>query len=112
MINVLIGWIVSGMAVFVVSRLLPGVHTDSFTTALVVAVVIGVVNVTVKPILFLLTLPVTIITLGLFALVINAVAVLLVDTVVPGFKVDSLLWALAFSVVLSLINSFLNRLSK
>lgn len=112
MINVLIGWIVSGMAVFVVSRLLPGVHTDSFTTALVVAVVLGVVNVTVKPILFLLTLPVTILTLGLFALVINAVAVLLVDTIVPGFKVDTLLWAIAFSVVLSLVNSFLNRSSK
>ncbi|MDO8452448.1 MAG: phage holin family protein [bacterium] len=112
MLNVLIGWIVSGMAVFVVSRLLPGVHTDSFTTALVVAVVLGVVNVTIKPILFLLTLPVTIMTLGLFALVINAAAVLLVDTIVPGFKVDNLLWALAFSVVLSLINSFLNRLSK
>ena len=110
MLNILIGWLVSGMAVFVVHYLLPGVTTANFVTALVVAVVLGIVNATVKPLLFILTLPVTVMTLGLFALVVNAAAVLLVDTLVPGFKVDSLLWAIAFSVVLSLVNGFLNKL--
>ena len=112
MMNILIGWLISGMAVFVVDYLLPGVTTDNFVTALVVAVVLGIVNATLRPILFILTLPVTVMTLGLFALVVNAAAVLLVDTIVPGFKVDNLLWAIAFSVVLSLINGFLHKLPK
>lgn len=110
--NVLMGLLVSGIAVFIVDYILPGVRTDNFVTALVVAVLLGIVNTTLKPVLFLLTLPVTIITLGLFALIVNAIAVLIVDTLIPGFKVDNLFWAVAFSLVLSLVNSFLYKLPK
>lgn len=107
---ILINWLVSGLAILVTAYLLPGVHVSSFTSALVAAVVLGVINAFIKPILLILTLPINILTLGLFTLVINASVIILTSKLVPGFKVDGFWWALAFGIVLSLINSFLNRL--
>lgn len=104
--------IVSGLAVFITCYLLPGADVDGFVTALIVAVVLGLVNIFIKPILLVLTLPITLVTLGLFTLVINALMVLLVDYLVPGFNVTSFWWALAFAFVLSIINWFLNTLTK
>lgn len=104
--------LVSSLAVFIAGSILPGVSVDSFVTAVLVAIVLGAVNMILRPILVILTLPITIITLGLFAFVINALLVLLVDYLVPGFRVDGFLTALLFSFVLSIISWFLNSLVK
>lgn len=110
--SILINWVVSAVAILVAAYLLPGVTVSSFTAALVVAVVLGVINAFIKPILLLLTLPINILSLGLFTFVINALLIILVANLVPGFKVNGFWWALLFSIVLSLINSFLSGLNK
>lgn len=107
-INLLIG----GLAVFISAYVLPGVKVDSFLTALLVSVVLAVLNAIIKPILVILTLPITLITLGLFTFVINALLILLASYLVPGFKVDGFLWALLFSVVLSIVNTVLSSFTK
>lgn len=104
--------IVSGLAVFISAYILPGIRVDSFLTAIIVAVVLGVANSVLKPILVLFTLPLTVLTLGLFTFVINAGLVLLTAYLITGFSVASFLWALAFSLVLSLVSMFLNSLTK
>ncbi|HKC14989.1 MAG TPA: phage holin family protein [Patescibacteria group bacterium] len=109
--SLLINWIVSALAILASAYLLPGVHVASFTAALVAAVVLGIINAVLKPILLILTLPINILTLGLFTLVINAVVILLAANLVPGFNVDGFWWALIFSVVLSIINSFLHTIA-
>jgi putative membrane protein len=102
----LINWFISGVAVFISAYVLPGVHVTDFVTALIVALVLGVINVIVKPILFVLTLPITLLTLGLFTFILNALMIMLADAFVKGFTVDGFIWALLFSLVLSIVNSF------
>lgn len=109
--SILLNWLLSALAIIVAAYLLPGVKVDSFVTALVVAVVLGVINAFLKPILLFLTLPITILTLGLFSLVINALLVMLSAAIVPGFVVDGFWWALIFSILLSFINAFLHSLA-
>jgi len=104
--------IVSTLAVLISAYILPGIKVDGFLTALIVAVVLGIVNMIIRPILLLLTFPLTILSLGLFYFVINALMVLLVSAIVPGFKVSGFFWALIFSLVLSIVSSFLNSLVK
>lgn len=104
MVSALINLLLSGIAVIITAYLLPGVHVQNFITALVVAVVLGIITAILKPILLLLTLPINILTLGLFTFVINGVVILLVTAIVPGFHVDGFLWAILFSLVLSLVN--------
>jgi putative membrane protein len=99
--NFFIRILVTAAAVVLASRLLPGIAVKEFTTALVVALVLSVLNFFVKPILVLLTLPITVITLGLFLFVINAVIIVLAGKLVNGFRVDSIGWALLFSLLLS-----------
>lgn len=108
---ILINWFLSALAIGVSAYLLPGVHVNSFVTAMVLAVVLGVINAFIKPIFAVLTFPITVLTLGLFALVLNAVFILVAAQIVPGFTVDSFWWAFIFSIVLSLVNSFLQMLS-
>ncbi|MDE2039670.1 MAG: phage holin family protein [Elusimicrobia bacterium] len=108
--RVLVHLLLSAVAVFVAARLLPGAHVDSFSTALVVAVVLGLVNAVLKPILLFLTLPINILTLGLFTFVVIGGCVLLVAYLVPGFYVDGFGWALAFAFVLWVLNGFLHAL--
>lgn len=110
--KILINWLISGLAVIVTAYLLPGVFVRDFFTALVVALVLGIINAILRPILVILTLPINIMTLGLFTFVINAVLVLMVTAIVPGFTVINFWWALLFSLVLSLINWFLHTLSR
>lgn len=109
--KILVHLLLSGLAVFVAARLLPGVHVDSYQTALIAAVVLGVVNAFVRPIVFILTLPINIMTLGLFTLVIIGGCVMLVGRLVPGFHVDGFLWALAFAFTCWVINGFFHLLS-
>ena len=85
---------------------LPGVEVASFGTAILVALVLAGLQLIVKPILVILTLPITIITLGLFLLVINAILILIIDYAVPGFTVSSFWTALLFSILLSVLGSF------
>ena len=100
------------MAVLLTAYLLPGVHVENYGYALVVALVLSIANIIVKPILILFTIPLTVLSLGLFLLVINAVIILIVDYFVPGFSVDGFWWALAFSLILSVFNSLFSDLTK
>lgn len=112
MIGLLINWLVSAMVIFSVAYVLPGVHIQDFTVALVVALVLGVINALVKPVLTILTLPITIMTLGLFSLILNALLILLVGSIVPGFKIDGFIWALLFGILLSIVNFVVNNFLK
>jgi len=106
--KIILHWLLRAVAVLITAYLLPGVILKSFFVALVVAVVLGFFNTILKPILVVLTLPINILTLGLFTLVINAGLVLLASNVVPGFQVSDFLTALFFSVILWLVDSVLN----
>ncbi len=110
--NVLIRLLISGLAVFICATVLPGAHVDGFMIAIVVAAVLALLNLLVKPILVILTIPITILTLGLFLLVINTLLVLLANSLIPGFSVDGFWWAFVFSVLLSIINGVFGGLSK
>lgn len=105
--NLIIRLLITAVVAFFLQRFLSGVHIDNFTSAIIFAVVLGLLNLIVKPILSILTLPINLLTLGLFSLVINAVIILLADYLMDSFEVDGFLWALIFSVVLSLITSLL-----
>lgn len=109
--SILVNWLLSAIAIGITAYLLPGVHINGgVATLLVLSVVLGLINAILKPILKLLTLPITILTLGLFSLVINALLILLASSIVPDFMVDGFWWALLFSIVLSLVNGFFSSL--
>ncbi len=107
--DIIIRIIVSSLAVYVTANLIPGVAVLGFGSAVVAAIVLSLVNAVLKPILVFLTLPITILTLGLFMIVINACLVLLVSTWVPGFHVDGFWAALLFSIVVSIINTLIHK---
>lgn len=105
--------LITAVAVYLLSLLLkPHIVINSFTTAIIFALVLAVLNVLVKPIITLLTLPLTMITLGLFLLVINVIIVLLADKFVSGIKIDGFLWAFIFGLLLSVVSAVLNNLKK
>lgn len=99
--------LLSALAVVLLANILPGVHVATYGIAILVALVISLLNMLVKPLLVILTLPVTILTLGLFLLVINALIILLASSLVSGFNVDGFWWALLFSLLLSVLQSIL-----
>ena len=103
--------ILNALTVFVAGYVVPGIVISDAVTALIVAVVLGIANSLIKPLLHLIALPLTIMTLGLFGLVINGLIVLLVSSLVPGFAVSSLLSAILFSLVVSVVGAFLNNLT-
>ena len=109
--GIIISLLLNSLAVFVTAYILPGIHLKDFMTALVVAIVLGLINTFIRPIIFVLTLPINILTLGLFTFVILGGIILLVSSIVPGFVVDSIWWAIAFALVLSLVNAFINSLT-
>ncbi len=108
--NFIIKLFISSIVVFSLSFFLPGVHVTSIVAALWVAIVLGLLNTFLKPVLVFLTIPVTLFTLGLFLLVINAMIVLICDYFIPEFQVDGFITALLFSVLLSLSQSILNKI--
>lgn len=110
--NFLTKILVKTLAVILVSYFMPGVKVDNITTAIVVAVVLAFLDSIVKPVMIVLTIPVTIFSLGLFLLVINACMVLLAAYFVEGFKVDGFFTALFFSIILSLTTSILDAIAK
>lgn len=107
--NTIMKLILSALAVGIAAYLLPGVTVDGFVAAVIVAVVLAIVNTFVKPVITILTLPINIVTLGLFSLVITALMVILTDYVVPGFEVAGFWSALFFGVVLALISMVFGR---
>lgn len=101
--------LITALVAFGLARFLTGIHVDTFWTALIFALLLAVLNVFVKPVLILLTLPLTIITLGLFLFVVNALVVLLASRFVRGFRIDNFWWGLLFAFLLALITSVVFR---
>ncbi len=111
--NFIIRLLVTAAVAYGLAYLLKGIHIDSYWTALVFALVLAIVNLIVRPLLIILTIPLTIITLGLFLFVINALMVLLASKVVDGITIDGFWWALLFGLLLSVVSSlFLNSKSE
>ena len=112
LMNFLTKLVLSALAVLVLAKILPGVAIDNYMSAIAVAVVLAVLNTVLKPVLVVLTFPVTVVTLGLFLLVINAAIILLADYFISGFSVNGWFWALIFSVLLSVFQSILYSILK
>ncbi|WP_179375122.1 phage holin family protein [Winogradskyella wichelsiae] len=110
--NLIIRLLLNALAVFILANILSGVNVDGYLGAIIVALVISILNLLVKPILVILTLPATIFTLGLFLLVINAIIILLADKLIDGFSVSSFWTALLFSILLSILQSLLQSFLK
>lgn len=104
--------LLTAVAVVILAKVLPGVEVVGYGYAILVAFVIGLLKIIVRPILILLTLPVTIVTLGLFLLIINAIIILLADYFLSGFSVSTIWWALLFSLLLSILQSILHKMIK
>jgi putative membrane protein len=110
--NLIIKLILNSLAVFLTAYLLPGIHLTGPLAAVLLAALLAVLNTLLKPVLVFLTIPATIVTLGLFLLVINALIIEVAAWILtPDFRVDSFWWALGFSIVLSIINSVFDRLT-
>lgn len=110
--NLVIRILITAILVVLIAHLMPGVAVASFMTSVIVAVVLALLNAFIKPILILLTLPVTLVTFGLFLLVINALMILLCAKIVGGFHVESFWTAVFFSIILSILQSIVYGLSK
>ena len=104
----LLTWLVTAIALLITAHIVSGFAVKSFTAALIAAIVLGLVNAIVRPIFVFLTLPLTIVTLGLFLLVVNAIMLLLVSYVTPGFVITSFISALLGSIVLTIVASILD----
>ena len=111
MSSFLIHWFVTAIALGVASWVVPGIHVTSWPALLVAALVLGFVNAVIRPVLVIVTLPITVLTLGLFYLVINGLAFALAAAIVPGFEVDSLLRAMLGALVVGLISWFTGAVS-
>ncbi|MBU6342232.1 MAG: phage holin family protein [Bacteroidetes bacterium] len=105
--RLLISLLINGLVIYACSKVFSGIHVAGYEVAVIAALILGIVNFAIRPILVILTLPITILTLGLFLLVINGLMILLVDNLLNGFRVDSLMSAILLSLVLSLVN-FMN----
>src|SRR5688500_13899885 len=104
--------VISALAVIISSYIIPGVSVLGFMDAVLAAIVLGIVNLVIRPLILLFTLPLNILTLGLFTLVVNAFMVLIVAKIVPGFNVSGLLSAFLFSLVLSIVSTLIFKLFK
>ncbi|HHP7242341.1 MAG TPA: phage holin family protein [Cyclobacteriaceae bacterium] len=110
--NFLVKILLSALGIIIASYILPGVDIKDFLTATIVALILAILNVTIKPLMIILTIPLTVITLGIFLLVINAILIVLADALVPGFEVDGFWWAFLFSLILAILNSLFDDLRK
>lgn len=108
--NLILRVLLTAISVVILAKFLPGVEVAGFTSAIILAVLLGFLNAILKPILVILTLPITILTLGLFLLVINACIILLADEFMGGFEVNGFWIALLFSLLLSFLQSVLYSL--
>jgi putative membrane protein len=104
----LLTWLLTAVALVITAKIVPGFVVTSFVAALVAAVILGLINAIVRPILVVLTLPITLVTLGLFLFVINALTIWLAGSITPGFLVQGFGPALIGSIVLTIVASVLN----
>jgi putative membrane protein len=108
--NFIIRLLITAAVAYGLSMVLTGVHIPDFKDALIFALVLALLNVFIKPLLIILTLPISIVTLGLFLFVINALIILLADKFMDGITIDGFWWALVFSLILSVVSSFAQSL--
>ena len=110
LVHLIVGWLVSAFALWIVAQLVPGIEVSGFGAAMVATVVIAIVDTVVGPVVRFLAWPLTFLTLGLFLLVINAFLLKLASVVTPGFRVRGFLHAILGSLVLTILNSLLRRM--
>lgn len=110
--NFLVRILVIAAVSFGLAQVLNGIHVTDFWTALIFAIVLALLNIFVKPLLILFTLPITILTLGLFLFIINTLVVLIASKFVTGFSIDNFWWALLFSLILSFVSSAIDKREK
>jgi len=110
--GLIVRWIVNTLALFVVVNVVPGFHYGTIVTLAIAAAVLGLLNTIVRPILFVLTLPLTVVTLGLFLVILNAIMLEMTAWVVPGFRIDTFGWAIVGAIVLGLISLVTSRIGK
>jgi len=108
----LLRWLLNTLALFVVVQIVPGFHYSTIVSLAIAALILGLLNAIVRPILFLLTLPLTIVTLGLFLIVLNAIMLELTAWLAPGFRIDSFGAAAIGAVVLAIISWITNRIGR
>lgn len=108
--NLILRLLFTALAVVFLSKILPGVTVDGYLSAIIVAIIIALLRLIVRPILVLLTLPLTVITLGLFLFIVNAIIIVMADYFIDGFAVKNIWWALLFSILLSFLQSLLYSL--
>jgi len=106
--NFIVKIVLSSFSVFLAAWILNGVYIQDYLTSLLVALVLAILNFIIKPILVFLTIPITVLTLGFFLLVINAFIAMLASNIVSGFYIDGFWWAVGFSIIVSIVNYFLN----
>lgn len=106
----IIKYLLAALAVYATADLLPGIYVSSFWKAILVALVLGLMNITIKPVMILLTIPFTLLTFGIFLLIINAAVIMLAGWIIDGFTVNGFWWALLFSIIQSIIASLLEKL--
>ncbi|MGX9987312.1 phage holin family protein [Soonwooa purpurea] len=108
--RLIINLLITAVSAFLLSKILSGVHFEDFGSTIIFAIVLGILNLLVRPILAILSLPITILTLGLFSLVINAAIILLCDNFMDSMTVDGFWWAFLFSILLSIVTSVFGAL--
>ncbi|WP_454692283.1 phage holin family protein [Achromobacter aloeverae] len=108
--SLILVWILNAVALLIVAYVLPGIAVASFGSALIAALVLGLLNMLVKPVLVLLTLPITIVTLGLFLIVLNALLFWFAGSILKGFQVNGFWWAMIGAVLYSIISGLLSML--
>jgi len=109
---IIIKLLINALAIYITAQLIPYIQLSGLKAALIVALVLGLINAVIRPILLFLTLPINVVTLGLFTFVINAALVILASKIVDGFSVPNFWTALAFSVILSIVSSILTWIAK
>lgn len=110
--NILVALVLNALALIVTAYIVPGFHVDNFVTTLITGVVLGFINAFIRPILAIVSAPITILTLGLFSFVINAVILYLASLVVPGFRLDSIMSAILGGIVLAVVSTIIASLAK
>lgn len=110
MVNILLKWLIYALLIVFVSWIVPGIEVDNFISAMLVCIILALINTFIKPLIQLIALPVTVITLGLFSLVINALMLMLAGWIAPGFEVEGFLSALIGSILLSLFALAVSRI--
>lgn len=110
MATLVVKLLINALAIFLVGSFLPGIHVSTYMTALIMAVVLGILNLFVRPILFLVTLPINILTLGLFTFVLNGLMFWLVSLFIVDFKIDGFWWAVIGALIVSAISTVGDRL--